>query len=378
MEKYRKVRSEREAVPDGIIRVNRNIQARVFIDQVLEEFNTKNKDTVVLSSLGEAITKSVTIAEIVKHRVAGLHQVNEISTIVIDDEYEPIEEGLEKMTVSRKLTCLQIVLSKKAPTDKSIAGYQEPIPASEVNPDAGPEEDARRRQNPRRGNRDGKRPNTTRPDGEAGEEEKKETHTGGNGEGQRGGRGGEGRRRRRGGSGENRRGGRGGQGGNNQAQSAAAQDAQAYNPFGDNKGVRNAADATPGNNHPGGPRREGRGGGRGRGGGNRDGGNRDGGNRDGGNRDGGNRDGGNRDGGNRDGGNRDGGNRDGGNRDGGNRDGGRDNREHRDREQGDRPAGDGERRGGRRGGRGGDRGGDRGGARGGDRGGDPYAPVDRK
>ena len=32
MEKYRKVRSEREAVPTGIIRVNRNIQARVFID----------------------------------------------------------------------------------------------------------------------------------------------------------------------------------------------------------------------------------------------------------------------------------------------------------------------------------------------------------
>jgi len=106
MEKYRKVRSEREAVPDGIIRVNRNIQARVFIDQVLEEFNTNNKDSVTLSSLGEAITKSVTIAEIVKHRVKGLHQVNEISTIVIDDEYEPIEEGLDRMKVSRKLTCL--------------------------------------------------------------------------------------------------------------------------------------------------------------------------------------------------------------------------------------------------------------------------------
>jgi len=123
MEKYRKVRSEREAVPTGIIRVNRNIQARVFIDQVLEEFNTNNKDTVTLSSLGEAITKSVTIAEIVKHRVKGLHQVNEISTIVIDDEYEPIEEGLEKMTVSRKLTCLQIVLSKSAPKNASIPGY---------------------------------------------------------------------------------------------------------------------------------------------------------------------------------------------------------------------------------------------------------------
>ena len=159
MEKYRKVRSEREAVPDGIIRVNRNIQARVFIDQVLEEFNTKNADKVTLSSLGEAITKSVTIAEIVKHRVAGLHQVNEISTIVIDDEYEPLEEGLEKMTVSRKLTCLQIVLSKTAPSDKTVPGYQEPIPASEVNPEAGPEDDGRR-QNARRG---GGRANTAGP-----------------------------------------------------------------------------------------------------------------------------------------------------------------------------------------------------------------------
>ena len=109
---------------------------------------------MTLSSLGEAITKSVTIAEIVKHRVAGLHQVNEISTIVIDDEYEPIEEGLEKMTVSRKLTCLQIVLTKKAPANKSVAGYQEPIPDSEVNPDAGPEDDGRR-QNQRRGKSQG-------------------------------------------------------------------------------------------------------------------------------------------------------------------------------------------------------------------------------
>ena len=172
MDKYRKVRSEREAVPDGIIRVNRNIQARVFIDQVLEEFNTNNKDTVTLSSLGEAITKSVTIAEIVKHRVKGLHQVNEISTIVIDDEYEPIEEGLDRMKVSRKLTCLQIVLSKKAPKNKNVPGYQEPIPESEVNPDAGPEDDGRR-QNNRRGKTQDRRPNTGKPIEAAPEEEKK-------------------------------------------------------------------------------------------------------------------------------------------------------------------------------------------------------------
>ena len=153
LEKYKKIRSEREAVPDGIIRVNRTIQARNFIDHVLDEFNNKGKETVTLSSLGQAITKAVTIAEIVKHRIAGLHQVNEINTIIIDDEYEPIEgeEELDKMTVSRKLTCLQITLSKSAPKDHAtIPGYQPPIPESEVNPDAGPEDESRRQDGRRR------------------------------------------------------------------------------------------------------------------------------------------------------------------------------------------------------------------------------------
>lgn len=164
LEKYKKVRSEREAVPDGIIRVNRTIQARNFIDHVLDEFNNKNKDSVTLSSLGQAITKAVTIAEIVKHRVAGLHQVNEINTIVIDDEYEPLEEEekLDKLTVSRKLTCLQITLSKTAPKNTKVAGYQPPIPESEVNPDAGPEDEGRRQD----GRRRRKKTPTKKPEGE--------------------------------------------------------------------------------------------------------------------------------------------------------------------------------------------------------------------
>ena len=75
------------------------------------------------------------------------------------------------MTVSRKLTCLQIVLSKKAPADTSVPGYQEPIPESEVNPDAGPEDDARRQSN----HKGGRRSKTQNP--EKKEEEKKEDVT---------------------------------------------------------------------------------------------------------------------------------------------------------------------------------------------------------
>lgn len=327
MDKYRKVRSEREAVPDGIIRVNRNIQARVFIDQVLDEFNKNNKDSVCLSSLGEAITKSVTIAEIVKHRVPGLHTVNEISTIVIDDEYEPVEEGLDKMTVSRKLTCLQITLSKTAPKNTKVPGYQEPIPASEVNPEAGPEDDGRQN-NARRGG--GRRPrtgaNTDKPANDnatpSGDDKKPADSRPARNNGEEAKEGGR-RRRPRGGSG-NRRGGRGG--GDHQV---SAQEAGAGGEGQQRRGGR-------------GPR---------------DGGHRDGGEGQGQRRGGdGQRRGGR--GGNRDGGDetRGGdGNRRGGNRDGGNRDGG--DGEYKPR--------------GRRGGRGGNR--DGGAAQQ-----DPYAPVERK
>jgi DNA-binding protein len=73
---------------------------------------------VTLSSLGAAISKTITIAEVIKHRIPGVHQVNEIKTIVLDDAYEPLEEfksELKNKTVEDKLTCFQIVLSLAAP-----------------------------------------------------------------------------------------------------------------------------------------------------------------------------------------------------------------------------------------------------------------------
>ena len=45
-----------------------------------------------MSSLGAAISKTITIAEVVKHRIAGIHQTSEIKTIMLDDAYEPLEE----------------------------------------------------------------------------------------------------------------------------------------------------------------------------------------------------------------------------------------------------------------------------------------------
>jgi DNA-binding protein len=60
-------------VDDNIIRVNRKTPANTFVDDIIARFMEKNAKEVTLSSLGAAISKTITIAEVVKHRVPGLH-----------------------------------------------------------------------------------------------------------------------------------------------------------------------------------------------------------------------------------------------------------------------------------------------------------------
>ena len=47
---------------------------------------------------GNAILKALILIEIVKNRVGGLHQVNNIDSTEIVDEYEPLYEGLDMIT----------------------------------------------------------------------------------------------------------------------------------------------------------------------------------------------------------------------------------------------------------------------------------------
>lgn len=65
---------------------------------------------------------AVKLAELIKHRVKKLYQVNRIANIKIVDEYEPLEEGLDYLTFERQGTMLTITLSK-SPLDTKDIGY---------------------------------------------------------------------------------------------------------------------------------------------------------------------------------------------------------------------------------------------------------------
>ena len=101
-------------------------------DQVKKE-DLKKYDSVTLKGMGRAINKAVSIAEIIKRRVAGLYQTTEINSTNIVDEWEPKdkESKLENIKTNRTVSSIVIVLSTKQ-LNKSHLGYQDPIDESEV------------------------------------------------------------------------------------------------------------------------------------------------------------------------------------------------------------------------------------------------------
>merc|ERR1711964_407879 len=85
-----------------------------------------SKGRATVSGLGNAISKVVTVGEILKRRVPGLHQYLDLYTAERKYTFEPKEEGLEQKEETRNLTAVKLTLSKAK--DAKIKGhYQAPI-----------------------------------------------------------------------------------------------------------------------------------------------------------------------------------------------------------------------------------------------------------
>ena len=100
MEGYRKVErdaGEREKAPEHEIRVTAKGQIKKYLGYALSAFGKRNMPTIEVRGTGNAIVKALILIELVKRRVGDLHQINNITSTEIVDEYEPLTEGLEKI-----------------------------------------------------------------------------------------------------------------------------------------------------------------------------------------------------------------------------------------------------------------------------------------
>eukprot|EP00238_Polyblepharides_amylifera_P004771 CAMPEP_0196586234 /NCGR_PEP_ID=MMETSP1081-20130531/53576_1 /TAXON_ID=36882 /ORGANISM="Pyramimonas amylifera, Strain CCMP720" /LENGTH=145 /DNA_ID=CAMNT_0041908043 /DNA_START=23 /DNA_END=457 /DNA_ORIENTATION=- len=135
MDRYVRMDKPKPVVPieDNEIRVMTTGKMRNYISYATKLLEDEDSKQVVLKAMGRAINKTVTIAEIVKRRVVGLHQLTEISSTDIVDVWEPLEEGLHRLETKRSVSMITLTLSL-LPLDITKPGYQPPLPKDQVVP----------------------------------------------------------------------------------------------------------------------------------------------------------------------------------------------------------------------------------------------------
>ncbi|XP_052171730.1 uncharacterized protein LOC127787702 [Diospyros lotus] len=135
MDRYQKVEKPKPQAPinENEIRITAQGLVRNYISYATTLLQERRGREIVLRAMGQAISKTVAIAEIIKKRIPRLHQDTAISSVSITDVFEPIEEGLLPVEQTRHVSMISITLSTKE-LNKNSPGYQAPFPVEQQKP----------------------------------------------------------------------------------------------------------------------------------------------------------------------------------------------------------------------------------------------------
>ncbi|KAF2297973.1 hypothetical protein GH714_006802 [Hevea brasiliensis] len=133
MDRYQRVEKPKADTPidENEIRITSQGRMRSYISYAMSLLQEKGSNEIVFKAMGRAINKTVTIVELIKRRIVGLHQITAIGSTDITDTWEPLEEGLLPLETTRHVSMITITLSMKE-LNTSAVGYQSPLPAELV------------------------------------------------------------------------------------------------------------------------------------------------------------------------------------------------------------------------------------------------------
>ncbi|KAK9055679.1 hypothetical protein SSX86_026764 [Deinandra increscens subsp. villosa] len=128
MDRYTKVEQKKPDIPmnENEMRITSQGLVRNYISYATTLLQERRGKEIVLKAMGQAISKTVAIAEIIKRNIPRLHQDTNISSVSITDVWEPIEEGLLPVEMTRQVSMISITLSTKE-LNKNSPGYQAPL-----------------------------------------------------------------------------------------------------------------------------------------------------------------------------------------------------------------------------------------------------------
>ena len=101
------------------IRVTTSKPPKIYVKRAIFLFRQKEIDHVILKASGAAISTLCISAELIRNNFKNLHQLNKITNTTIVDTYEPNEEGLDTVTVQRKMAILEVKLMFKPEEDEA-------------------------------------------------------------------------------------------------------------------------------------------------------------------------------------------------------------------------------------------------------------------
>lgn len=107
-DKYMQIEEESDGgdVPNEIKISSKSSNFKNTMNFALNILQDQNEDKLVLKATGQSMLKIVKLAEILKRKVAGLHQLNEVNRFTEEKTYVPLEEGLDTVKLKKEITML--------------------------------------------------------------------------------------------------------------------------------------------------------------------------------------------------------------------------------------------------------------------------------
>ncbi|XP_071940922.1 uncharacterized protein [Antedon mediterranea] len=106
-----------------VMRVKNGSRVKNLIGFAIRNFKDDKTRQITFTGAGPAVSKTITCAEIMKRKFKNIHQITKLFRKEIEEYWEPLKEGLDRLKVTRNVPGICILLSKDS-LDASQPGYQ--------------------------------------------------------------------------------------------------------------------------------------------------------------------------------------------------------------------------------------------------------------
>ncbi|VWU48903.1 DNA/RNA-binding protein Alba 1 [Hepatocystis sp. ex Piliocolobus tephrosceles] len=117
---------EREPIDEDEMRITSTGRMTNYVNYGAKLLGDEDRKSLKIKATGNAIGKAVTLAEIIKRRFKGLHQITKCGSTVITDQYMSSQDNNEHVVQERTVSFIDIHLSRDQ-LDVKDAGYQSPL-----------------------------------------------------------------------------------------------------------------------------------------------------------------------------------------------------------------------------------------------------------